>query len=105
MRTTKVISKTGRSINLRFFQALQKLMDRGEITSLEAFCRENGLSRPKYSEFRKEYLYNDSKDYASRYKMLDYEAIYALVTKHRVSCEWLIVGSGKMLKEQEKTAI
>lgn len=102
MKTNKVLSETTKGINARFFMALQNLIDEGDIASLEAFCKENGLSRPKYSEFRKEYLPDADPDHISRYKLLDFEAVHSLVTKYLVSAEWLISGSGYMFKPKKK---
>lgn len=106
MKTIKVLSDISRGINLRFFQALQYLMEDGQIASLEAFCKENGLSRPKYSEFRREYMHETGYGRISRYKVLDFEAVHALVVNYGVSAEWLITGFGPMIKvrpEGEKT--
>jgi hypothetical protein len=102
MKTMKVLTETSRSINFRFFQALQVLMDDGKIKSLEAFCKENGLSRPKYSEFRREYSAGSSDAPVSRYKVLDFEAVYSLVAGYGVSAEWIITGSGNMFKPKRK---
>lgn len=102
MKTMKVLTETSRSINSRFFQVLQVLMDDEKIKSLEAFCKENGLSRPKYSEFRREYLPGSDEGQTSRYKVLDFEAVHALVAKYGVSAEWLITGSGYMFKPKRK---
>lgn len=100
MKTHKVLSEISVGINTRFFLALQSLMDSSKIASLEAFCKENGLSRPKYSEFRKEYI-SSSADITpqSRYKILDNEAVFALVTKYGISANWLITGEGSMVNQ------
>ena len=100
MKTIKVLSEITRSINSRFFQALQHLMDEGKIASLESFCKENGLSRPKYSEFRKNYIPGQDEPSQSRYKLLDFEAVHSLVTRHKISAEWLITGFGPMIKKR-----
>lgn len=98
MKTHKVLSEISVGINSRFFQALQSLMDSGSIPSLDAFCKENGLSRPKYSEFRAQYISGTSGTSHSRYKILDNEAVHALVVKFGISADWLITGRGSMVK-------
>lgn len=98
----KVLTETNRAINARFFQALKTLKDERKIKSLESFCKENGLSRPKYAEFMKEYIQGADESHTSRYKILDFDAVHALVANYDISAEWLITGGGSMFKTKRK---
>lgn len=80
-------------VNERFFLALETLIKLGLLKNFSTFFKKNQLHREKYSEMK-----NNPN---SRYKTLDIEAIYYLANKYKVSLEWLILGKGKMLKNEE----
>ena len=86
----KELSPVTRQIQKRFFAALDVIMLRNGM-SLQAFCNEYGLLRPKYSNIRA------GKD--EYYKHIDIEALAYLVHDFGVSSDWLLTGVGDMFKK------
>jgi hypothetical protein len=48
----KVITPELQTIQKRFFDALDVLIDTGQVNGLKGFCDEAGLNRVKYSNIR-----------------------------------------------------
>lgn len=87
----KTIRPAQLAIQERFFQAFDDLKSRSKIKSLQSFCDEYGLHRPKYSRIR-------SKAEGS-YKVIDIDALSYLVKDYGVSADWLLTGRGKAFKQ------
>lgn len=92
-------------VNRRFFQAIEVLVSLGRVSSLEAFCKEAGLSAPRYRETRFTYGITPRTDKVSRYKSIEIEALYYLVAKYSISSDWLLTGRGKMLQYEADNKI
>lgn len=89
----KSINPRAISIQSRFFQALELLIENGKIPGgLKEFCIKNNLNRPKYSTLRA--LDGNTTD-ASLYKVIDIDALAALAD-YGVSPDWLLSGRGGM---------
>lgn len=96
-RTIVKRSPISEAVSRRFFEAIDALVTYKLVSALESFCTENNLSAPRYREMRLTYGVTPSPGYVSRYKNVEIEAIYALVSNFPVSAGWLITGRGKML--------
>jgi hypothetical protein len=93
-------------INRRFFSAVYALVTMGRVKSLEALCKEFGLHPPRYREMRLTYgVTPNPNSKPSRYINLEINAIYLLCDKYSVSSEWLILGRGKMFKNETNCKI
>lgn len=100
MKTTKVVTPITEGINRRFFIAIETLVSLGRLSALESFCKESGLSPSRYRETRFTYgVTPKPNSKPSRYKAIEYEALYSLVNNYGISAEWLLVGRGKMFKQ------
>jgi hypothetical protein len=103
MKTVKTVTPISDGINRRFFLALEVLVQTGRIASLNAFCLKFNLSAPRYREMRLTYgVTPRPESKTSRYKAVEMEALYYLCDAFSVSAEWLLLGRGKMLREQRK---
>jgi hypothetical protein len=88
-------------INRRFFSAVSALVAMGRVNSLEALCKEFNLHSPRYREMRLTYgVTPNPSSKPSRYVNLEIDAIYSLCDTYSVSAEWLILGRGKMFKNE-----
>ena len=94
MQTKKIKPETIEVQN-RFFQALELILEAGMEKNFTAFCKENNLLRPRYTYMRNAYR-NASE---SNYKIIDVDALVALVRKYNISAQWLLTGVGPMLKK------
>lgn len=84
------------SIQRRFFEALDVLIDTGQINGLKGFCDESGLNRVKYSNIRSDMGKPQSERKETNYKVIDIEALSFLCRAFRVNADWLLLGRGKM---------
>ncbi len=92
----KIITPVEDGVNRRFFQAIEALVSLGKLSALEAFCKEVGLSAPRYRETRFTYGTTPRIDKVSRYKSIEVEGLYYLVYNYSVSADWLLLGRGTM---------
>ncbi|MDR1652879.1 MAG: hypothetical protein LBS01_04405 [Prevotellaceae bacterium] len=94
------------SINRRFFVAVDYLVTMGRVHSLEVLCEKLGLHSPRYREMRLTYgITPNPKSKPSRYKNIEMDAIYFLCIEYSISAEWLMLGRGKMFKDETKRKI
>jgi hypothetical protein len=94
------------SINRRFFIVIDRLIKLNCVKSLEALCKEFDLHASRYREMRLTYgVTPNPNSKPSRYKNIEVDAIYHLCVKYSVSAEWLILGRGKMFKDETKRKI
>jgi hypothetical protein len=101
MRTAKRVTPIMDGINRRFFIAVDTLVTKGCVNSLQALCKEFNLHAPRYREMRLTYgVTPNPNSKPSRYVNIEIDAIYHLCDKYSVSAEWLILGKGKMLKNE-----
>jgi len=92
----KIVRQKANEIQTRFFQALDLLIESGKIASLQAFCIEHELHRPKYSNLRT--FSKDQNKPGTGYKFIDIDALAYLVSDFKVSADWLLTGRGGMFK-------
>jgi hypothetical protein len=101
MRTAKRVTPIMDGINRRFFVAVDTLVTMGRVNSLEAFCKEFNLHPPRYREMRLTYgVTPNPNSKPSRYVNIEIDAIHHLCNKYSVSSEWIILGRGKMFKNE-----
>ncbi len=103
-RTIVKRSPISEGISRRFFEAIDALVAFGSVHSLEDFCNLHGLSASRYRAMRMQYGLTPKPGYESRYKNIELEAAYALVSSFPVSAGWLLTGRGKMLTAKAKPA-
>ena len=96
-RTIVKSSPISEGVNRRFFEAIETLVSLGKVSALDSFCALHDLSSPRYREMRLTYGVSPKPGYQSRYKNIEIEAIYSIVTNYPISSRWLITGRGKML--------
>lgn len=94
---SKVIRPQAQAIQDRFFQAIDMLIESDKIKSLQAFCTEYGLHRPKYSNLRTRS--KDQSKLGTGYKFIDVDALAYLVKDFKISSEWLLLGKGGMFRK------
>lgn len=105
MKTVKQVSEISEGVNRRFFIALNELVNMKRISSLESFCKEFDLSSSRYRETRLTYGITPKPNYQSRYKNIEIEALHNLCAVYRISAEWLLLGRGKMIKNEKNGKI
>lgn len=84
------------AIQRRFFDALEVLINTGQVNGLKGFCDESGLNRAKYSNIRTEMGKPENERKETNYKVIDIEAMSFICRTFRVSSDWLLLGRGKM---------
>jgi len=94
---SKIIRPKAHEIQLRFFDALDMLIESGKVKSLQAFCNDYGLHRPRYSNIRTRT--RDESRPGTGYKFIDIDALGYLVADHKISGDWLLTGRGGMFKK------
>jgi hypothetical protein len=88
-------------VNRRFFAAVDVLVSTGHVNSLEALCKEFDLHSSRYREMRLTYgIIPNPNSKPSRYINIEIDAIYRLCNDYPISAEWLLLGHGKMLKDE-----
>lgn len=92
----KKIRPQAQAIQKRFFDALDLLIESGKVKSLQNFCNEFGLHRPKYSNIRTSI--RDPKNPGTGYKLIDIDALHYLVDNFNVSADWLLSGRGGVFR-------
>ena len=92
----KTVRPQAHSIQKRFFEALDLLIESGHIKSLQSFCKKYDLHRPKYSNIRT-YTYDNSKK-GTGYKLIDVDALSYLLD-YEISADWLLSGKGGMFRK------
>lgn len=97
---SKTIRPAVKELQMRFFQALDMLIESGKIKNLQAFCDEHKLHRPKYSNLRT-FAYDESKP-GTGYKFIDIDALSYLVIDYGISAHWLLTGKGGMFDNRKK---
>ena len=85
------------SIQKRFFEALDMAIAMGRTKGLKTFCDDHGLNRIKYSNIRTE-LRNPAAAKPTNYKVIDLDALAYICKDFGISSEWLLFGTGTMLK-------
>ena len=101
MKTPKVVTPITEGINRRFFVAMEAIVSLGLVSSLEGFCKLHGFSPPRYRETRRTYgITPNPNSKPSRYKAIELEALYSLCNNYNISAEWLLLGRGKMFKNE-----
>lgn len=95
----KTINPQAMQIQRRFFEALDMAITLGKIEGLQGFCKSHGLNRTKYSRIKNTL---DKPLNEMTYKMIDIDALSGICIDFGVSPEWLLLGRGKMLKNDSK---
>ncbi|KAA6350930.1 hypothetical protein EZS27_001777 [termite gut metagenome] len=93
----KIIRPEMLSIQRRFFDALDIMIDSGKTNGLLTFCKDHNLNRVKYSNIRTE-MRNPHVAKATNYKVIDLDALAYLCKDFNVSSDWLLLGKGGMFK-------
>jgi hypothetical protein len=102
----KRINPISDGINRRFFSAVDALVTMRRVHSLEALCKKFDLHPSRYREMRLTYgVTPKPNSKPSRYVNLEMEAIFHLCNKYSVSAEWLMLGCGKMFKNETNSKI
>jgi len=100
MKKERVVTTIAGGVNHRFFEAIEALVSLGRVSALDSFCKETGLTPSRYRETRLTYgVTPNPNSKPSRYKAIEIEGLYYLVTSYSVSAEWLITGRGRMFKK------
>lgn len=94
----KSINPQALSIQRRFFEALEMAISLGKINGVKRFCDSHNLNRTKYSRIKNDL--NKPIDEMT-YKMIDIDALAGICADFGVSPEWLLLGRGKMLKNDK----
>jgi len=91
----KTVRPEAAAFQLRFFQALNTLIQIGEVDNLQQFCETHKLHRPKYSRLRSKAIQPEKQ---VGYKFIDIHAPAILVKDYKVSGDWLMVEEGEMFR-------
>lgn len=97
----KSINPKAIEIQRRFFQALDILIESKRLPGLKTFCTDNNLNRTKYSRIKNTLGMPIE---TMTYKMIDVDALAAICKDFGVSPEWLLLGTGRMLKNKPCTS-
>lgn len=95
----KVVRPRVKEIQERFFNAIDILIAEKRIKSLQSFCADYELHRPKYSNIRT--FSRNHKKPGTGYKFIDIDAVSYLVVDYGVSSEWIMAGRGDMFKTKK----
>lgn len=91
----KTISTVTQAIQTRFFKAIDLCADKGSLSGITSFCDQYKLNRPKYLDLQQ--------SETSRYKLIDFDAIYYLAKDFGVSLDWLFYGRGEAFKHKTES--
>ena len=94
----KSINPKAIEIQRRFFTAFELVIASKQLKGLKTFCENHDLNRTKYSRIKNEL---DKPLEATKYKMIDLDALAALCSDFGVNPEWLLLGNGDMLKKDK----
>ncbi len=94
----KTINPKAIEIQRRFFEALDIMIASGQIKGLKTFCMTHGFNRTKYSSIKNALGMPIE---TMTYKMIDLDALAAICKDFGVSPEWLLLGTGDMLKKDK----
>ncbi len=94
----KSINKKAMVIQQRFFDALNIMIASGESAGLKDFCDKHNFNRTKYSRIRS--TMHKSMD-EMKYKVIDIDALACICEDFGISCDWLLLGKGNMLKTDD----
>ena len=94
----KSINPKAIEIQRRSFVALELVIASKQLKGLKTFCENHDLNRTKYSRIKNEL---DKPLEATKYKMIDLDALSALCSDFGVNPEWLLLGIGDMLKKDK----
>lgn len=86
------------SVQLRFFEAIDALRERGVIGGLQTFTARYGLNRTKYSRVRTAIRSGAP----GQYQNIDIDALSYIVTDYGISARWLLTGNGNMFVVRTK---
>jgi len=86
------------AIQLRFFEALDIVIETGQCGGLKTFCDKHNLNRVRYSYVRTN-IRNTGEDRMIKYKIIDLVALTYLCQDYNVSADWLLLGKGKMFNK------
>ena len=95
----KSINPKAIAIQNRFFEALEMAISLGAVNGLKGFCDTHKLNRTKYSRIKND-LNKPIEE--TTYKLIDIDALAGICTDFGVSAEWLLLGRGKMLKNDKE---
>lgn len=95
----KSINPKAIAIQNRFFEALEMAISLGAVNGLKGFCDTHKLNRTKYSRIKND-LNKPIEEMT--YKLIDIDALAGICTDFGVSAEWLLLGRGKMLKNDKE---
>lgn len=90
----KKVRPTAHDIQMRFFEAVDMLIESKRLKGLKTFCETYGLHRAKYSNIRT-HIKDETKK-GTGYKLIDIDALSYLVVEYNVSADWLLRGHGGM---------
>lgn len=85
-------TQTTKSVQLRFFDAMAALQERGIIGGLQTFCNRYGLNRTKYSRIRTAVRAES----VGLYHNIDMDALTYIVADYGINATWLLTGVGRM---------
>ena len=92
----KKVRPVAREVQKRFFDALDLLIESGQIKGLQSFCSDYDLHRPKYSNIRT--AIRNPQNPGTGYKLIDIDALSYLVKDYNVSADWLLSGQGGIFR-------
>jgi hypothetical protein len=95
----KSINPKAIEIQRRFFEALDIVIGTGQCGGLQTFCKEHDLNRVKYSNIRTE-MRNPEAAKPTNYKVIDLDALAHLCKDFNISSDWLLLGRGKMFRNE-----
>ncbi|MBQ3690176.1 MAG: hypothetical protein II937_10025 [Bacteroidales bacterium] len=87
------ITKVQLEFNKRVLYCMQELKSLNLISSVKDFVLGCGVVYQRYTEMDRAFRQGRSD---SRYKTVEIEIVYELVTNYNVSADWLITGRGSM---------
>jgi hypothetical protein len=90
----------GSTIQSRFFVVFDKLVEKGQIKSLQSFCEKFGFNRTRYSHVRNGIRNPENLPPSNKYRYIDIDAIEYICNDYGVSTEWLVLGKGKMFNNK-----
>ncbi len=87
------------SIQRRFFEVLDVLINTKQCGGLQPFCEKHNLNRVKYSNIRTELRKPAENAKPTNYKVIDLDALTYICNDYNVSPDWLLFGRGGMFRK------